>query len=265
MAQILFADQVFCTADEVQRYFTSISLLFHSEINGSEIQSCIDDAKEIWIRQPLIAECQQRFPETIESWRAYKRAKLDERNAAQGRSIELSTKSGSYPLLGFVDYNDGFFDIGDISNGKRPVTFYLGDVPTNGANGSYVGTAESGDMLFDTSTDLGYINRGSLSSPLWQRFIADDGIDYILNPEELKWVNIFACGKIMAEKGSMADKPNFQNAAIIDFYQQIADAQFKNYTQTLKNALPRIKFNISGTGTATAYEISALSGEIVLF
>ena len=266
MPQLTFANQIFCTVENVRRYYTSTELLFHKEITAGDIQIAIDDAKEIYLRQPLIAICQERFPDKIRSWQTSKRAQLDQRFATAERNIALAERGGRYPLNQVVSFDGQFFDMSALQNAIRPATFYFQGVPVNGVDGTYASSnLQAGDMLFNTLTDLGYINRGTGLSPLWQRFVADDGIDFILNPQELKWANIFATGKLMASKGFLESKPDYQNAAIGAFYQSASDLQYGDYKMALKNALPRIQFNISGTGTAIAYELGATDGEIVLF
>jgi hypothetical protein len=231
----------------------------------SRILGYINNAKDIYLRQPLIEECQKKFLTKIDDWRAFKRAQIDERLQELKRDMEIADKAGTFPLRGFIGYDGQFFDIGDVNNFTKPGTFYFDGVPISGTTGTYAGSADTGDILFNTLTDLGYINRGTKSSPTWERFIADDGIDFILNPTELKWSAIFATGILMSGDGMFRNRTNFQDPVNVNFSATAKDICERDYKSALKRALSLINFNISGSGTMTAYELGVGDNEIVIF
>lgn len=267
MPQLSFANTNFCTPTDVTGFYRDAGLLLFDGADNltTQISQCISIAKEIYLRQPLLAECEKRFLTKIDSWRTFKRSQINEKLSVIEREKALSDRAGRYPINGYIGSDGQFFDITDVQNFTKPGTYYYSSAPVNGTSGTYARTANPGDILFDTSTDLGYINRGTLASPTWQRFIAEDGIDFILNPSELKYTNVFAAGVIMAGRGFLSDKPNYQSQAIKAFFLNAKDSNLNDYKDSLKMALPRIQFNISGSGTATAYELGVSDGEIVLF
>lgn len=269
MSQATFANTSFCTVADVKGFYTNSDLLLMVSPSASDldtrIQNHITNAKDIYLRQPLIQECQKRFLTKIDDWRAFKRAQIDERLQELGRDIQLADKSGKFPLSGFIGYDGQFFDIGDIANFTKPGTYYFDGVPVSGTTGTYANAAEPGDILYNTLTELGYINRNTKASPTWQRFIADDGIDFILNPTELKWTAIFATGILMAGDGMFRNRINYQDPVNVNFTTAAKDICEHDYNRALKTALSLVNFNISGSGTPTAYEIGTSNNEIVLF
>ena len=269
MSQATFANTNFCTVSDVTGFYTNSDLLMMVSANSSnidsKIQNHINNEKDIYLRQPLIQECQRKFPTRIDEWRAQTRAQIDSRLQEYKRNAELADKAGKMYYGGYIGYGGQFFDLDDFADFIKPGTFYFSGIPVDGTSGTYNGKADTGDVLFNTLTDLGYINRGTKASPVWQSFRAGDGIDFILNPEELKWSAVFATGILMSGDGMFRNRVNYQDPVNVNFSATAKEICERDFNKAMKVALDLIDFNISGSGTMTAYELQVAGAEIVLF
>jgi hypothetical protein len=224
------------------------------------IQTKITLAKD-WIRQELIQYFQTKVPTTIRQFLAFKRSQIDSAQSEFTRTIELAdrgTGSWNYPAYGFIGSDGLFIDIasGTTQFGDIPVLRFCYGAPTSGTSGNFANLSTNGDVLADMKNRVLYINRGTGSptyadptpSPLWQVFQPKDGIDYILNPEELKHAAVTATLITMSQDGMFRNQVNYDNPTKAAYMLDSLKMWQKQYKADVERAMYAVDIDISGSG-----------------
>lgn len=288
MSQKTWDEQIFCTVGDVMDKIHSAEIVIVTNKNNVDLKSLIQthiySSKDQYLRQPLVLECTKRFPNTVQSWLEFKRMQINVAQVGLTRDLQQSFSLSGTDTAWYQDGNGTFIDVAGLITGSimgvMPRTFYLYGVPSNGTNGTCAGVAMNGAMLIDTQHWLLYINRemnDPPSSPVWQLYDAKDGINFILNPEELKWAAIWACALSMAQDGFLRNAGNYGSAAIRDWKEhvisfckgQYMDALWgmmdeRNGRKRSDGALSLIDWDISGDGKTSDFERSMSSNETCL-
>lgn len=240
-------------------------------VYNAELDLAIGDkiatAKDV-LRQDLINYLEQKIPGRITSMLAFKRSQMNTLQADFGRTIELldrGTGSWSFPSYGYVTFEGLFYSVNNYQTfGEIPALRVNYGSPVSGSTGTFAGLAEQGSLLADILNSVLYINRGSSDTPMWQLFQPADGIDYLLNPSELKRamtsrtileMSIDAAFRNMAQAVPFVEKGTTNFA--IDFWQ-------KEYTKDLERALSCVDINISGSGLMNDWMRGFTRNEIVI-
>ena len=287
MPQKTFAQQIFCTVADVRTKISSPEVVIVANKSDktldSQIQSHIDSSKDQYLRQPLINECTKRFPTTVQGWLEYKRMQINVSQIGLRRDLQQSFSLSGSDTAWYQDEIGTFIDIGGLLTGSvmgvMPRTFYNYGVPTNGANGTLVNIASNGAICLDTSPTgwLLYINRSiDPTQVLWQLYDPSDAIDFILNPQELKWSAIWGCALSMAQDGMLRNTFNFDNPQEAAFKSHILNFCMKQYQNALwgfrdeltgarisQGALSIIQWDLSGDGAISDFERSVNTNEFV--
>ncbi len=274
MPQSTYANTVFCTPPDVrQRLKTPGKVLAATEGSpnlDSLIQEKIDLAKDM-IRQDLINYLQEKIPGKISSMLAFKRSQMNAMQSDFSRTLELldrGTGSWNYPSYGYVTFEGLFYSVNNHQTfGQIPVLRINYGPPTSGAQGTFAGLAINGDLLGDIRFGNLYINRevdDPPVSPVWSLFLPSDGINYLLNPAELKHASVSraihemiidATWRNMAGSEQLVEK-GAKNWGI-DFW-------FDEYKKDLARGLSCLDINISGSGLMNDWMRGITRSEVVI-
>lgn len=234
------------------------------------IQEKIELSKDM-VRQDLVNYFQQKLPGRISSMLAFKRSQMNNMQGDFSRTLELldrGTGSWNYPTYGYVTFEGLFYSVNNYQTfGQIPVLRVNYGAPTSGSAGTFAGLAINGDLLGDILGGNLYINRETDSppvAPVWNLFLPSDGIDYLLNPSELKHAMVSraihemiidATWRNMAGSEQLVEK-GAKNWGI-DFW-------FDEYKKDLDRGLSCVDVNISGSGMMNDWMRGITRSEVVI-
>lgn len=223
MPQLIWDDQEFATVPLVKNRCEDIGIL--TQKNGEQLDSLIakcigqdatdyDNAKYD-LKKHLYSWAKDKYPDTIEKWQSLV-------GYAFGRYRDRFDLDKLRPNGGAWYYNNNeFIEIsGVIPAALNPQTYYTNTVPVNGTSGTLAGVAANGarlDYIATTGEQRLYINRGSITSPTWEKTNHRDAVNWILNSEVLIEPHICATMRRLAEKGIFSNRVNYQDRANKEF------------------------------------------------
>lgn len=234
------------------------------------IQSEINLTKD-WMRQDILTEMKKRYPELVQTWFLYKNTLLVQTIQRIHRNLQLIGQSAGLPNAGMMGIDGAVFDLFYYLQYwpvTKPQFYTMYGPPTNGVNGSYAASAQTGDILIDTWHWQPYINRGSLNNTTnvqWQLSKATDCLDNILNAYELKHAAVDCCIWAMFQNGTLRNRVDYQNVNTAAFYMDNEAKWEKSYRKRISDVIYLLEIDIDGDGVMSDFERGLTTPEIVLF
>lgn len=181
--------------------------------NGIETSDGVDDAKND-LKKHLYLWAKDKYPSTVEKWQnlvGYNFGRYRDRF-----DLDKIPPTGAWYYDGGEFLNAGIIPVASLT----PPTYYTSTVPVNGTSGTLAGVAANGsrlDYIASTGQQRLYVNRGSQSSPTWDKANYRDALDWILNADVLVEPHICATMRRLSEKGIFSNRTNYQDSANKDF------------------------------------------------
>lgn len=234
-----------------------------------EIQTKIDLSKE-FVEQELINYFQTTIPGDIRGFLAYKRSQLNEGQSIFSRNLELAdrgTGSWNYPMYGYL-LPDGLL-LDNLGNGLYanvpPLRFNYG-APTNGAAGTFPGVP-NGTILADMRNRVLYINRETdnpPTSPVWEKFLVSDALDYILNPSVLKLMAVSYALILMTQDGTLRNRAYYTSEEAQKWGSWVEKKMQAQYEKDKNRAIALLDIDISGSGEMNDWKRGFVRQEIAV-
>lgn len=255
-----WANTTLCTLSQVQDRLATLGVMLPSE-NATNQSNLYDDKYTVakrWIASRLKVKFKKSYSGTPSQWRTQLTYRYDEQ--IQKFSWANHRDNGITPNIGYgygYSFGDGnWYELGLLGTNSlvSPITFYNSGVPTNGTSGAYANIALNGDFLVNTNRNgYLYINRGTSASPLWERFLTDDLINYVLNPTELLDAAISAV--IYAIAVDRAIPRDMNTFADLDALRLIKEDCRIKWFEDMAVAETLIQIDESGDGIVSNYEL----------
>lgn len=263
----------FAVPSDIQGMITDLKIVVHMEVDLGYWQNKILLSKNRTLKNDLIKECRRRFPKTMKDWQRKLRQDIDrfrsefDRDKYQSHITEIDQPNSLFPLGGFSSLTyGGIAGFGLVTEVQDPPVIFNSGVP-----GSSV-KAKPGKICIDTNSlddEHAYINRGTFDAPNWQIWNADDGINFIFNPEVL--VNCQCATALVwaARDGLFADTPEFSSPMNKGFRMDVKAMLEREYEEAKYGTLaddgksrvsksegdfPLIKWDIDGDGVIQDFE-----------
>lgn len=256
-APTTWANLQLCTVTDVKTYFRDLHRLMATESTdttlNTQIESKIALVKSDVIRPHVVMLARTQFPAETDRLVSFARTRHEQYKSHGMRNDQLAGvgslvstfPSGEFAYEAFLNSNIGAL---------KPRIWYNAGVPTS----SSVTSTElaNGDFCVDTTNWEMYINRGT-DTATWVRFAAEDMIDFIHNPTELKrWAVLETVSLCLSDSSlrSFLNKVEW-SIAVTELQKPILEQinGYKvgsEYIAGAKNtALSMLRFDVSGDGT----------------
>ncbi len=187
------------------------------------------------------------------------------------RTLELldrGTGSWNFPTYGYVTFEGLFYSVNNYQTfGQIPALRVNYGAPTSGSSGTFAGLAINGDLLGDILGGNLYINRETDNppvAPIWNLFLPSDGIDYLLNPSELKHAMVSATIREMITDATWRNMAG--SAQLVEKGAKNWSIDFWNdeHKRDLSRGLGCVDVNISGSGLMNDWMRGITRNEVVI-
>jgi hypothetical protein len=234
------------------------------------IQGKIELSKSM-VRQRLIKYLQEKIPGKIASMLAFKRSQMNAMQSDFSRTLELldrGTGSWNYPTYGYVTFEGLFYSVNNYQTfGQIPVLRVNYGPPTNGAQGTFAALAVNGDLLGDILYGNLWINRevdDPPVSPVWDLFQPKDGINYFLNPWELKHAMVSAAIREMVTDATWRNMAGSEQLVEKGAKNWAIDFWNDQHEKDLALGMECLDINISGSGLMNDWMRGITRNELVI-
>jgi hypothetical protein len=265
MAVVSWTNTTLASVGDVNAFLTDLSIPLATNKRDELEQFVINKiatVKNDFIRPRLQELFTKVYPDTVDRWIQYAELQLDSERERMAKLYDQSGANyvvlpGSYAVGAYLTGSYLPFFMDSFGSGLPPRTYYNYGTPTNGTAGSFAGTAENGSFLVDTRYRQLYINRGTLSSPTWSAFIAENLIDYLANADVtngqvLKRSTCAGAIWLCLLDGEMKNNSNWdQNFELLA---EVIKRWKAYYDEWFAQDVTLLKVDISGDGIITEYE-----------